>query len=179
MVAHSTLTGSDLHEPKGVASATSGQIYVANGSGSGVWRNLIRGHLYYDNIGTGVTLTAPTAYTLIGPSTTAGSLAGFSHNSTGRLTSTSSLSEVVTYHATITFKHSSGTNVDVFFQMFKNGSGITGGQAVSRASSSIYSTIALSGQVSLASGDYLEMYVKSASGNVVIHSLNIVANGRP
>lgn len=35
--AHSTLTGSDLHEPKGVASATSGQVYISNGSGSGVW----------------------------------------------------------------------------------------------------------------------------------------------
>lgn len=35
--AHSTLTGSDLHEPKGAASATSGQVYVANGAGSGVW----------------------------------------------------------------------------------------------------------------------------------------------
>lgn len=36
-IAHSTLTGSDLHEPKGVASATSGQIYIADGAGSGVW----------------------------------------------------------------------------------------------------------------------------------------------
>jgi len=34
---HSTLTGANLHEPKGVASATNGQIYLANGSGSGVW----------------------------------------------------------------------------------------------------------------------------------------------
>jgi len=37
MVAHASLTGSDLHEPKGAASASSGQVYVANGSGSGVW----------------------------------------------------------------------------------------------------------------------------------------------
>lgn len=34
---HSTLTGVDNHEPKGVEAATSGQIYIANGSGSGVW----------------------------------------------------------------------------------------------------------------------------------------------
>jgi len=36
-VEHSTLTGSDLHEPKGVASASTGQVYIANGSGSGAW----------------------------------------------------------------------------------------------------------------------------------------------
>ena len=36
-VAHSTLTGADLHEPKGAALATAGQVYVADGSGSGDW----------------------------------------------------------------------------------------------------------------------------------------------
>lgn len=40
MVAHSTLTGADLHEPKGVASASAGTIYVANGAGSGVWQKV-------------------------------------------------------------------------------------------------------------------------------------------
>lgn len=37
MAHHKDLTGTDLHEPKGVASATSGQVYVADGAGSGVW----------------------------------------------------------------------------------------------------------------------------------------------
>lgn len=36
---HSTITGADNHEPKGVESATSGRVYVANGSGSGSWTN--------------------------------------------------------------------------------------------------------------------------------------------
>lgn len=34
---HSTLTGSSLHEPKGVASASANKVYVSNGSGSGSW----------------------------------------------------------------------------------------------------------------------------------------------
>lgn len=34
-VEHSTLTTTNLHEPKGVASATAGQVYVADGAGSG------------------------------------------------------------------------------------------------------------------------------------------------
>src|SRR6478735_334375 len=33
-VQHSTLTGSDLHESKGAASAASGTVAIANGSGS-------------------------------------------------------------------------------------------------------------------------------------------------
>lgn len=36
-VAHSTLTGSDLHEPKGAAAATANKVYVSDGAGSGAW----------------------------------------------------------------------------------------------------------------------------------------------
>lgn len=40
MVAHVDLTGADLHEPKGVASAASGHVYVADGSSSGTWQTI-------------------------------------------------------------------------------------------------------------------------------------------
>lgn len=40
MPAHRNLTGADLHEPKGVATASAGTVYVANGSGSGSWQEL-------------------------------------------------------------------------------------------------------------------------------------------
>lgn len=39
MVAHRTLTGTDLHEPKGVESASSGSVYISDGLGSGAWTN--------------------------------------------------------------------------------------------------------------------------------------------
>lgn len=47
MALHSTLTGADLHEPKGIATATSGQEHVANGAGSGTWTSI-----FNRNIGT-------------------------------------------------------------------------------------------------------------------------------
>ena len=34
---HRNLTGADLHEPKGADTALSGQVYVSDGVGSGVW----------------------------------------------------------------------------------------------------------------------------------------------
>jgi hypothetical protein len=37
MPAHSTLTGADLHEPKGVAAAAAGKSYLSDGVGSGSW----------------------------------------------------------------------------------------------------------------------------------------------
>lgn len=36
-IPHSTLTGTDLHEPKGAASATINKVYVSDGAGSGAW----------------------------------------------------------------------------------------------------------------------------------------------
>lgn len=38
--AHASLTGADLHEPKGVASAAVNTIYVASGTGTGTWQKL-------------------------------------------------------------------------------------------------------------------------------------------
>lgn len=37
MSVHKNLTGADLHEPKGADTALSGQVYVSNGVGGGVW----------------------------------------------------------------------------------------------------------------------------------------------
>lgn len=36
-IQHSALTDPNIHEPKGVTSATAGQIYVADGASSGAW----------------------------------------------------------------------------------------------------------------------------------------------
>ena len=39
-VAHASLTGSELHEPKGADTAALGTVYVANGAGSGSWNSI-------------------------------------------------------------------------------------------------------------------------------------------
>lgn len=39
-VEHSLLTGASLHEPKGADSASAGEVYVADGLGSGDWSSL-------------------------------------------------------------------------------------------------------------------------------------------
>jgi hypothetical protein len=38
-VQHSSLTDPNLHEPKGISSASTNQLYLSNGSGSGTWTN--------------------------------------------------------------------------------------------------------------------------------------------
>ena len=41
-VQHSSLTDPNLHEPKGISSASANQLYLSNGSGSGTWTNANR-----------------------------------------------------------------------------------------------------------------------------------------
>lgn len=48
-VLHANLTGADLHEPKGVASATANTVYKANGSGTGSWIKLTDTDLNYSD----------------------------------------------------------------------------------------------------------------------------------
>lgn len=43
MALHKDLTGADLHEPKGIASAPVKSVYVADGAGSGTWTGQFAG----------------------------------------------------------------------------------------------------------------------------------------
>ena len=48
-IQHATLTGADLHEPKGVAEANEGSVYIADGSGSGTWTQWPLGWAVYSD----------------------------------------------------------------------------------------------------------------------------------
>lgn len=60
-VAHSTLTTTNLHEPKGVSTALAGQVYIANGLGSGAWTT-IEGLSLTGQIGYWATPVAPSGW---------------------------------------------------------------------------------------------------------------------
>lgn len=45
MALHKDLTGAELHEPKGIDTATIGTVYVATGTGTGTWADLHSGDL--------------------------------------------------------------------------------------------------------------------------------------
>ena len=48
-VLHANLTGADLHEPKGVASASANTVYKASGTGSGAWVELTDSDMNYSD----------------------------------------------------------------------------------------------------------------------------------
>lgn len=94
-VEHSTLTTTDLHEPKGIAAATNNKVYVANGSGSGSW--LPRTHTLFatkDNVSNAGSSYVPIPY--------AGTIAKVVSVLTGAIT---------TADAVITVRNSAGVSM--------------------------------------------------------------------
>ena len=176
---HNVITDPNIHEPKGVAAAATKQVYAADGAGSGNWVNFPHSSCYYDNIGTGTTVTAPTAYTLIGPATTGdANPREFTHNSLGRLTYTGTPNIDIQVTATISFKHSTGAGTDCYFQLFKNGVAVAGGQHVTDGDTA-YHVIALNAHADQAStNDYFEIYCKASAGNIIVHAMNLHCTGK-
>lgn len=62
-VQHSALTGAELHEPKGAATASAGEVYVANGAASGVWTpREYHLNVLLDDVSTASTIYVPIPY---------------------------------------------------------------------------------------------------------------------
>lgn len=56
-ISHTALSGTDLHEPLGVDTATANQVYISDGAGSGEWKTLPFGWGYYQDNATEQTFT--------------------------------------------------------------------------------------------------------------------------
>jgi hypothetical protein len=152
-------------------------VYVGNGASSGAWRYIPHSFCYYTNIGTGTTYTAPTSYTLVAPTTIGDATQkGFTHNSAGRLTYTGTDTIDVTITCTLTAKHS-GAASDCFFQLYKSGAGVVGAEVVEEVNSSNYSGLTIVSHTSLTTNQYIELYCKTAAGNIVVHAMNVAVNG--
>jgi hypothetical protein len=69
-IQHKLITDPDIHEPKGAATASSGKVYLANGTGSGAWDyppGKAHGEIYIDAGATSQTLSAASAYAKLNP----------------------------------------------------------------------------------------------------------------
>ena len=69
-IQHSAITDPNIHEPKGITTASNGQVYVADGGGSGDWK-FTTGHafgeLFITNNSTAQTLAAASGKAVLNP----------------------------------------------------------------------------------------------------------------
>jgi len=70
-VQHNAITDPDIHEPKGIATATAGKVYVSDGASSGTWKyspGKAHAEIYISGGLTAHTLAAASAFTKLNPS---------------------------------------------------------------------------------------------------------------
>lgn len=178
-VEHSVLTGGALHEPKGVAAANSGETYVANGSGSGVWQPIHR-HL---GAATAFNKSSPYAYSLdtdiaekfLSPSISSTTTSGFtvvtSPNLRFKYDDATGLTGLI--NVTMSSTQTTGPTKDVEWALFKNGTEIVGSRAIRSIATGTWGSISVTGLTTLAQNDYIEIKTKADADNVEVNYANI------
>jgi hypothetical protein len=203
-VQHSALTGTDLHEPKGVAAASANRVYVSDGAGSGSWAkvplqtltglttngtvgdilsvdgagNLLytrtaHGSCYFTNLAAPNTITYPSVYTKVAPTTVAGGdPSDMTEGTNARITYSGTGDRHCRLLASISLDQAAGSGRDVQLAFYRNGTLLTGSEIVATASSGTKNNMGMVYDVVLAPSDYVEVYVKNAgaSGDVRIYS---------
>lgn len=186
-IEHVILTDPYLHEPKGVALANDGEVYVADGVGSGAWKKYVQdtahGSMTITNNTTAKELTAAvdatfntdTDYTVLS-STGAPWVGENLHNITffeNRLTVDKT--GVYKLDFWITVNSWAAANTSVAFKYRKNGSDFSPRKiAVKTNAASDRREAAASGLVELAAGDYIQIYVAASdTGNYTFNDCEV------
>ena len=171
-VNHNTLTDPYLHEPKGVSTALAGQIYVADGAGSGDWVENSRAFNGYLTFSTGSPYahSATTSDTVLNPTFTVGVNNGFtglsSPNARIRYDGAETINAVL--DARFSVSQASGTSKDIQLVFFKNGTEVAGSRMIASTSTGDWHIHSLSTTISMSTDDYLEVFVK-ASASVTVN----------
>ena len=183
-VQHNALTDPNIHEPKGITSAVNGEVYMANGSGSGTWK-LPSGHAYselYITAGTTAqALAAASGTAILNP--TGEWTSGYNNHITqtpasGTLTITEAgLYEINFYAIFTTASLSSGTQYNFYYAV--NGTPSTR-KLLTRKTTNGVDTLHVNGVglAELAENNVLSMYVggdaTSSSTNIIVLEAGLV-----
>lgn len=165
-ISHSTLTDPYLHEPKGVATSTVGEVYVADGAGSGVWKpadSHIDGYLAFNAATPTYSHSTTTSNTVLNPTFVIGSAKNFSGVTTPNARLVYSATGATGVYGALVFsasiRQASGSSKDLQFSLYKSGVEIPGTRTISSISTGVWRTVTLNAITTLSPSDYLEVFV--------------------
>lgn len=165
-VNHSTLTDPYLHEPKGVSTAGAGEVYAADGAGSGGWfmpHRYIGAYVDFDAATPAYQHSVTTTLSPLDPTFAISENDGFTGvaSPNARLQYTAADDIVATVNFAMSIKNNSGSNKDVEFVLYKNGVAVGGAHNIQTVISGEWSNCTLVGQTTLTQNDYIEIWVKA------------------
>jgi hypothetical protein len=168
---HNSLTDPFLHEPKGASTALAGQVYIANGAGSGVWvesHRIVGGYLTFST-GSPYAFAATTSDTVLNPTYTLSVNNGFtglsSPNARIRYDGTETIN--ASLDAVFSLTQSSGSAKALQLVFFKNGVELTGSRMIATVANAEYHVITVKFNTTLSTNDYIEVFGKIDSAATV------------
>jgi hypothetical protein len=164
-VNHSSLTDPYLHEPKGVSSAGQGQVYVADGAGSGDWvekTRFIGAYIGFDATTPAYQHSVTTSDTILNPTFSVAALNGFTGETSPNARLKYTGSEYIDAQIVFTISSKNGGSVthNAEFALFRNGTELGGSRTIRTISAGTWGSVSVFGFTQFATNDYLEVKVK-------------------
>lgn len=165
-VNHSTLTDPYLHEPKGVAAASSGSVYVSNGAGSGAWvhpHHYVSAYVAFDS-STPESQSITTTFSALNPTIALKENSGFTALSSpnARIRYDESEDMIATISFSTSIRHAAGASRNVELAVYLNGTILAGAHTIVTSDSNEWTNVALVGQCEINEDDYIEIFAKAS-----------------
>lgn len=161
---HNVLTDPYLHEPKGASTALAGQVYIANGAGSGSWvesHRIVGGAIGFST-GTPYAFSATTSDTVLNPTFTLSTNNGFtglsSPNARIRYDGTETIN--VSLDAVFSCIQAAGAARALQLVFAKNGTALANSRMIATMTSGEYHVISVKFDTTLSTNDYIEVFGK-------------------
>jgi hypothetical protein len=154
-----------------------GDTVTVDGSGNFVLTGTPHGQVHFYNLASPYTLTYPSSFTKLAPTTTAGGISSnFTESNTSRLTYTGTDTVPVSITYSVSLDQTSGTSRDIVVAIYKNGS-VSNGHSITTTTSGQKHTLSGVHTVSMSTNDYVELYVlnNGGSGNIRLYAMQINA----
>ena len=172
-ISHRTLTDPELHEPKGTSTATVGQVYAADGAGSGDWSKPFK----YVSVNRTFSTASPYTHVMTGTDTVLNPTVSTINNSEFTVQTSPNLrfrydgGETLIGSAVMSanIMQSSGGIKSIQIVLYKNGSQLAGSRMVVSANTAEWTQVLITHHLSLVDGDYIEVFAQdggSTSYNV-------------
>ena len=184
-VNHNTLTDPYLHEPKGASTAATGAIYIANGAGSGTWKqlhNYVNAYLVLDATTPAYSHSVTTSFTVLNPTFVVGVVDEWTGLSSpnARLRYNGTVTTTAKVIFSINFKNNSGTSKDVEMDIYKNGVLLPGAQSIATAVTGEWKLLSVTGMATFVANDYFEVFVRgSAAFTLLVAAASLTVVGAP
>jgi hypothetical protein len=170
-VNHASLTDPELHEPKGIASANDGDVYIADGAGSGEWK---QGHFYFGgfigfNASSPYSLSVGTTDTIINPTFTVADNFGFTGVTTpnARIVYDGNGPIHVGVDFIASIKQSSGGSKDIQLVLLKNGVALAGSRQITTAPNGVWQKLSIHFNDLIDEDDFFEVAVQADTSATV------------